>query len=122
MIGWSIAISQQTPEEWRAPDTAQNSIILASWKATFGGMAWIEKMSREGKISPLKGFPNIHLAFAEDILLFIEKNSPLHDDLLKIENSITPTGRIWDIVIYQKNIAACPASTILTICVSDMDY
>ena len=122
MMGWSIVISQQAPTEWRAPDKAKNSIEFASWKASFGGLTWIEKLTKAGKISPLKDYSNTHLAFAEDILPLIRNGLPAHDDIPKENGSITPTGWSWDITIHRERIAMCSLSTILTISIFDIDY
>ena len=122
MMGWQIIISQQSPTEWRAPDTAKNSIELASWKATLGGVTWIEELTKAGKTSPLKGYPNTHLAFAPDILPLVQSGIPPHDDLAKKNGSITPTGWSWDITIHRERIIMCSSSTILTISIFDIDY
>lgn len=116
MIGWYLAIYQQTPIERLA--SHDRTTLLASWETGAGGLAWLNKLVAEGKAERLSrdGYPSRYTARAKDVLPLIVAGPPIHSGPLVLgADYIRPSGWTAGFRIEQPRLDACPAEQILTI-------
>lgn len=116
MIGWYLAVYQQTPIERLA--CHDRSTLLASWEVSIGGLAWLDKLVAEGRAERLSkdGYPSRYTARAKDIFPLIAAGPPRHDGLLVIgADYVRPPGWKSQFRIEQPKFDACPPEQILTI-------
>jgi hypothetical protein len=118
MLGWSITIAAQTPEERDASSPGDKSAVLAKWQTSWGGIDWLTQLTKEGKATQLTyaGYPNRYTAKAGDVLPVIANGIPDHEDIPVLgEDYCVPAGWKGQIAFNHERIAACPADQILTI-------
>jgi len=116
MIGWFIAVYQQTPAERLA--SHDRSALLASWEAGVGGLAWLDKLVADGKAERLSrnGYPSRYTARAGDLLPLIVSGPLTHLGPLIIGFPYRrQRGRIGQLKVEQPKFDACPPEQILTI-------
>lgn len=103
MSGWSIIISQATPEE-RDSDLNVKHATLATWDTGVGGLQWLETLAKTGKATQLRlgGYPTRFTALASEIFPILENGPPT-------------TSWIGEKTIYPERIAACLPDQVLTI-------
>jgi hypothetical protein len=103
MRGWSIIISQATPEE-RDSKLDMKHATLTTWDTGVGGVQWLERLSTTGKATQLRvgGYPTRFVARADVIFQVLE-------------NGALPEIWISQKIIYPERIAACPLDRVLTI-------
>lgn len=121
MIGWWFVIAAQTPEE---RDAAPKEAILANWETSVSGIRWVEKLVKEGKAIQLLagGYPNRYTAMADDVLPFLARGIPDHNDITIIgDDYVMPAGWKGNVIMHEDKISACPPDQILTIDVWDLD-
>jgi hypothetical protein len=116
MIGWYLAIYQQTPLERVA--SHDRTTLLASWEVGIGGLAWLDKLVAEGKAERLSrnGYPSRYTARAKDVFPLIGAGPPTQNDPLVLGvDYVRPSGWTANLLIEQSKVDACPAEQILTI-------
>jgi hypothetical protein len=103
MSGWSIIISQATPDE-RDSELRMKHATLATWDTGVGGLQWLETLAKIGKATQLRigGYPTRFIARADDILQVLESGPP-------------PGIWISQKMTYPERIATCPPDRVLTI-------
>ncbi|WP_424892239.1 hypothetical protein [Streptomyces sp. XH2] len=106
MLGWSIHISAQTPEEADSDTTGQTD--LARWTAGLPGLDWITELVKAGKAEQLSnsGYPCRYTARAGDVLPLLAGGTPSH---------VRPQDTVSGVWMNSERIAACPADQVLTI-------
>ncbi|MDR6521632.1 hypothetical protein J2789_004319 [Variovorax paradoxus] len=115
MIGWYLAVYQQTPIERLA--SHDRSTLLASWEVGIGGLAWLDELVAGGKAERLSkgGYPSRYTARAKDILPLIADGPPRREGPLVGADDVKPPGWKSQFRIEQPQFAACPPEQILTI-------
>ncbi|MFH0131906.1 hypothetical protein ACGLHS_16990 [Variovorax sp. VaC1] len=115
MIGWYVAIYQQTPIERLA--SHDRTTLLASWEAGVGGLAWLHKLVAEGKVERLSrdGYPSRYTARAKDVLPLIVGGPPAPSGSLIDADYVRPAGWKSQFRIEQPKFDACPPEQVLTI-------
>lgn len=117
MIGWYIAVYQQTPAERLA--SHERSALLASWEAGVGGLAWLDKLVAEGTAECLSrgGYPSRYTARANDLLPLIVAGplTPNHTLIIGANHGRQPQSWIGHLKVEQPKFDACPPEQILTV-------
>lgn len=104
MLGWEIFIHTEFTEstdqnDWRWP---KDESVLATWRASLGGVDWLNKLVEDGKASYLggNGYPLRYLARVKDVLPLIKAGPPAHRGSLVIgEDYVTPSGWVSQVTI-----------------------
>ncbi len=112
MIGWSITIIRQPPEDY--PLKLDRDAVLANWKVGTAGTRWIEALVARGEARRIRsgGYPNIYTAQAGLIVSLLLGEEPPSDENV-------PMRRPREITIRHDELAQCPADELLTIVVWD---
>ena len=112
MIGWSITIIRQPPEDY--PLNLDRDAVLADWKVGAMGTGWIDELVAREEARRVKsgGYPNIYTAPAGSIVpLLLGEEPPSEEDV--------PMRRPREVTIRRDELALCLADELLTIVVWD---
>lgn len=112
MIGWSITIVRQPPEDY--PLKLDRDAVLADWKVGAMGTRWIDELVARGEARCVQtgGYPNIYTAPAGLVVpLLLGEELPSGEDV--------PMRKPREITIRRAELALCPADEMLTIVVWD---
>lgn len=112
MIGWSITIIRQPPEDY--PLKFDREAMLASWKVGAMGTSWIRELVASGEARQVQsgGYPDIYTVPAGLVApLLLGEEPPSGEDV--------PMRRPSEVTIRRDVLALCPADELLTIVVWD---
>lgn len=109
MLGWWIVVTREGEE-----DGSQ----IASWEASIGGLAWLDKLVAAGKAEQTNwnGYPNLYHAEAGDVFPLIENGPPKHTGPLTIGDDYISKGGWSDrFHLDQTLVSTCSPGERLTI-------
>ena len=104
MLGWSVRVDAQTPEQRDETDD-RSSHLLAKWEARQSGLDFLNVLVRQGKARKLLsgGYPERYTVKASDFLPLIAKRPP------------GTMGPHSEVILYLNRISACSPDQVLTI-------
>ncbi len=129
MLGWSVIVSTQTPEE-RDADTQRTAAVLASWETGVYGTKWLHQWIDGGiaQVHQLKGgYPNRYIVPAHRLLPLLSEGTPFtpgtdiwaYDEWNDTSRLISGSEN-WSVETHPEKIAACPPDKLLTVEVWDL--
>ncbi len=118
MLGWHVFVHRLEQVH-----PANCSSVLASWKASVGGLDWLEELAKSGIARRLTrgGYPTTYTVAARDLLPLLGGGMPpKHSDFPVIgDDYVMPSGWVGNIKMYSTRMAACQPDELLSVAAWD---